>query len=78
MEKEASTNMKTFPAYIKIPTGYAPLRGEKPMRAGDIVLDANYHGQGLRWIEVDAAWNGVTPAQADRIACFKLKPKKTL
>lgn len=79
MEKEASTNMKTFPAHIKIPTGYAMLRPDKQIRSGDIILFAHPIEGGAHWGEVvrGGMIEGSTPSQIGKIACFKLKPKKT-
>lgn len=71
--------MKTFPAHIKIPTGYAMLRPDKQIHAGDIILFADPIGGGAHWGEVVSGGmiEGSTPSQLGKIACFKLKRTKT-
>lgn len=73
------TNMKTFPAHINIPTGYARLRLDKAIHAGDIVLRVNPDSGDMSWqeVEIGNVYEDLTPNQIGSLACFKLKPKKT-
>lgn len=65
---------KPIPAVIQIPSGWAKLHGDKPMKLGDRWLSF-FNGPKPFWKPVDPIYVGKT-ASILPMVIFKLKPKQ--